>query len=207
VSGPQGLTVLADGYHDVPDGKVAAVVTSLQMFARPTLRPEAPEAPWKLTRLEKPGPDAYRALYRQVGAPWLWFSRLFMSEAELTAATHDPKVEVYRLDAPGGEAGILELDFREPGECELAFFGVSPGLIGGGAARWMMNRAIERAWSQPIHRFWVHTCTLDHPGAPAFYMRSGFAPFRRQVEVADDPRLVGLAAPETAAHVPLIRPT
>jgi hypothetical protein len=50
----------------------------------------------------------------------------------------------------------------------------------------------------------VHTCTLDHPGAPAFYMRSGFTPFRRQVEVADDPRLVGKADPASAAHIPVI---
>jgi hypothetical protein len=50
----------------------------------------------------------------------------------------------------------------------------------------------------------VHTCTLDHPGAPAFYVRSGFTPFRRQVEVADDPRLVGKADPASAAHIPVI---
>jgi GNAT superfamily N-acetyltransferase len=206
VSGPKGLTTLADGYHDVPPGKVAAVVTSLEMFARPPLRDEAADAPFTLTRIPEPGVDEYRALYRAVGTDWLWFSRLFMPEAELLAAIRDPAVEVYRLDAPGGEVGILELDFREPDECELAFFGVSKGLIGGGAARWMMNRAIERAWSAPIRRFWVHTCTLDSPGAPAFYMRSGYVPFRRQVEVSDDPRLAGLSPPDSAAHVPLIRP-
>ena len=111
-----------------------------------------------------------------------------------------------RLEGAGEDTGILELDFREPGACELTYFGVTAGLVGGGAARWMMNRAIERAWSAPISRFWVHTCTLDHPGAPAFYMRSGFKPFRRQVEIADDPRLLGLAAPQSAPHVPLIRP-
>ena len=83
---------------------------------------------------------------------------------------------------------------------------MSAGLIGGGAARWMMNRAIEMAWARPIKRFWVHTCTLDAPGAPAFYMRSGFVPFRRQVEIADDPRLAGLAPLDSAPHVPVIRP-
>jgi hypothetical protein len=46
-----------------------------------------------------------------------------------------------------------------------------------------MNRAIERAWSRPIRRFWAHTCTLDHPSALGFYKRSGFRPFRRQVEI------------------------
>jgi hypothetical protein len=67
-----------------------------------------------------------------------------------------------------------------------------------------MNRAIERAWARPIHRFWVHTCTLDHPGALGFYIRSGFRPYARRVEVADDPRLVGLAPRTSAPHVPII---
>jgi hypothetical protein len=67
-----------------------------------------------------------------------------------------------------------------------------------------MNRAIERAWARPIHRFWVHTCTLDHPGALGFYIRSGFKPYARRVEVADDPRLVGLAPRTSAPHIPII---
>ena len=202
----QLLTWPADGYHDLPEGKIASVVTHLQMFEKPPLRPEVPDAPWRLTRLTAPASDEYLALYRAVGTEWLWFTRLFLPADELAATIGDPKIEVYRLEAPGGDAGILELDFRTAGQCELVYFGVTAGLIGGGAARWMMNRAIEQAWSQPIQRFWVHTCTLDDPRAPAFYMRSGFAPFRRQVEIADDPRLVGKAPPDSAAHVPVIGP-
>jgi len=39
-----------------------------------------------------------------------------------------------------------------------------------------------------------------------FYERSGFRPFRRQVEIAEDPRLSGLAPMDAAAHVPLLAP-
>jgi len=198
--------MLADGFHDVPGGKVAAIVTSLEMFEVPPLRAEVDGEAWTLRRLTDPTADEYLDLYRAVGQDWLWFTRLVMPRAELLAAIGDPRVEVYRLEAEGGETGILELDFRDAGTCELAYFGVSAGLIGGGAARWLMNRAIQRAWSQPIRRFWVHTCTLDHPGAPAFYMRSGFRPFRREVEIADDPRLIGLAPADSTPHVPVIRP-
>ena len=67
-----------------------------------------------------------------------------------------------------------------------------------------MNRAIERAWSQPIRRFWVHTCTLDSPGAIGFYQRSGFRPYAIEVEVADDPRLSGHLPRTAAPHVPII---
>lgn len=197
---------LANGLHDLAPGKVADIVTSLEMFQRPPLRPEAGDAPWRLERMIQPDAADYLALYTAVGRDWLWFTRLVTPLPDLNASILDPRVEVYRLVAPGGETGILELDFREPDTCELTYFGVTGGLIGGGAARWMMNRAIERAWSQPIRRFWVHTCTLDAQGAVDFYQRSGFRAFRRQVEVADDPRLAGLAPLDSAPHVPVIRP-
>jgi hypothetical protein len=51
----------------------------------------------------------------------------------------------------------------------------------------------------------VHTCTLDHPAALAFYQRSGFVAYRRQVEIDDDPRLDGTLPADAAPHVPLIR--
>ena len=198
--------MLADGLHDVPAGKIADIVTSLEMFARPPLRPEADGAGWSLHHLADPAADGYLALYSAVGRDWLWFTRLVMPPVDLQVVLGDPRVEVYRLEADGGEVGILELDFREPDTCELAYFGVTRGLVGGGAARWLMNRAIQRAWSRPIRRFWVHTCTLDHPSAPEFYMRSGFTPFRREVEIADDPRLTGQSPSDSAPHIPVIQP-
>ena len=127
-----------------------------------------------------------------------------MADVELAAIIHPPLVEVYALVQDGRDEGLLELDFREAGQCELAYFGVTAKLIGGGAARWLMNRALERAWSRPVTRFWVHTCTFDHPAAVAFYQRSGFRAFRRQIETADDPRLDGTAPRGVARHVPVI---
>jgi GNAT superfamily N-acetyltransferase len=196
--------MLTDGLHDVPPDRIAAVVTSLEMKTRPALRPEQ-EGPWRLQRMTRPHPDAYRALYGKVGDEWLWFSRFLISDAELTAIIHDPKVEVYGLDVAGSIEGLLELDFRHDGEAELAFFGVTASLVGGGGARWLMNRALEMVWQRPISRFWVHTCTLDHPNALAFYMRSGFVPFRRQIEIAPDPRLQGLSL-ASRARTPMLVP-
>ena len=69
------------------------------------------------------------------------------------------------------------------------FFGVTANLIGNGAGSWLMCRALEIAWSRPIRRVWVQTCSFDHPAALAFYQRSGFRAFRRQIEIASDPRL------------------
>ena len=194
---------LPDGYSDVPAGKIAAVVTHLEMTERPALRPD-PDGAWTLRRVPSPDLDWFRDLYRRVGEEWLWFSRLQMADAELAAIIRSPMVDVYALLHEDRDEGLLELDFRDAGQCELAFFGVTADLIGSGAGRWLMNRALEQAWSRQVSRVWVHTCTLDHPSALAFYQRSGFRPFRRQIEIADDPRLDGTAPRSAAKHVPII---
>jgi GNAT superfamily N-acetyltransferase len=195
--------ILPDGYSDVPSGKIAAIVTHLEMTARPTPRSD-PAGAWTLRRVEMPPLDWFRDLYLRVGEEWLWFSRMRMPDADLAAIIQAPLVEVYALEHEGRDEGLLELDFRDVGQCEIAFFGVSAKLIGSGAGRWLMNRTLELSWSRPIARVWVHTCTFDHPAALAFYRRSGFRPFRRQVEIADDPRLDGTAPRGAARHVPII---
>lgn len=198
--------LLPDGYSEVPDGKLAAVVTYLQMRAKPTLRADVAGEAWQLRRVTRPQVDWYRALFRRIGSDWLWYSRLVMPREDLQAILASADNEVYSLTADGHDAGLLELDFRRSGECELAFFGLTHALQGRGAGRWLMNRAIERAWARPISRFWVHTCTHDHHEALGFYVRSGFEPYARRVEVADDPRLTGEAPRTAASHIPIIEP-
>jgi GNAT superfamily N-acetyltransferase len=195
--------ILPDGYSDIPAGKIACVVTHLEMTARPALRSDPPGA-WTLRRVETPGLDWFRDLYRRVGEEWLWSGRLQISDADLDAIIHAPLVEVYALVADGREEGLLELDFRATGDCELVFFGVTAKLIGSGAGSWLMNRALELAWSRQVARVWLHTCTYDHPAAVTFYQRSGFRPFRRQVEIEDDPRLDGTLRRDAARHVPIV---
>jgi len=189
---------------DVPPGRVAAVVTSLAMTARPAPRPEPPASGLSLELLRPVTIDRYRDLFRLVGADYLWFSRLRMADDTLEAILSDPAVDIYALNMDGRAAGLLELDFRDGKSCELAFFGLAANAIGNGAGRWLMNRAIERAWARPIDRFWVHTCTLDHPAALGFYIRSGFVPYRRQVEVADDPRVTGALPTDAARQIPIL---
>jgi GNAT superfamily N-acetyltransferase len=138
--------ILPDGYSDIPAGKIAAVVTHLEMTARPPHRDDPPGA-WSLRKVDVPALDWYRDLFRRVGENWLWFSRARMSDAELAAIIHAAGIEIYALVVDGRDEGLLELDFREPGQCELVYFGVTASLIGTGAARFLMNRALERAWS------------------------------------------------------------
>lgn len=194
--------MIADGYTDLPPGKIAAVVTYLEMRAAPS-PPAGPPQGWSLAPI---GGDLarYRRLYREVGEPWLWSSRVLTADAALQEILDDPQVEALALHADGADIGLLELDFRVAGECELAFLGVVPGAIGNGAGRFLMSAAIQRAFARPVARFWLHTCTLDHPGALAFYLRSGFRAYKRAVEVFDDPRLTGHMPREAAPQAPVI---
>jgi GNAT superfamily N-acetyltransferase len=154
--------------------------------------------------VKQPNLTRYRDLYYRVGKDYLWASRLLLDDGALAAILHDPALGVYVLRADGRDAGILELDFRISRACELVFFGVERALLGRGAGRWLMNRAVALAWSAPIERFWVHTCTLDHPSAPEFYVRSGFTPYRRQIEIFADPRVLGILPRDAAPDVPIL---
>lgn len=189
----------------LPPGQVGAIVTSLEMRARPPLRP-TPDSPLRLVRWPAPALDKYRALFRRIGEPWLWFSRLVMPAAQLDQILADPDVYVYAVeDRAGIEVGMLELDFREPATCEVAYFGLVPELAGQGHGRWLMAQALALAWSNDVRRVWVHTCTLDHPAALGFYRAQGFEPYARAVETFSDPRLSGHLLESAAPHVPLIR--
>ena len=196
--------VLANGCYRLPTGTLATVVTCLEWTAQPPPRASFADDGLRLERFDQRDSEAYLALFALIGQDWMWYSRLLMARAKLEAILADPKVEVYALKDGAASIGIVELDFREAGVCELAFFGLAPGAIGKGAGRFLMEQAIGMAWSRPIARLWVHTCTFDHPLALAFYRRSGFRPFALMVEVHDDPRLLGLLPREASPQVPLI---
>lgn len=190
-------------YEKVTDGELAAVVTFLEMRDSP--RAEVPPSPLTLRRMEHPRPEYYRELFRKVGARWLWFSRLVMDDAALAAIIQHPAVELFTIvDESGSEAGMLELHYREPGECELSFVGLVPELSGQGHGRWLLAEAINRAWREGVTRVHVHTCTLDHPAALSAYRRAGFVPYRRAVERFPDPRLLGFLPRDCAPQIPLI---
>ena len=188
----------------VAAGELATVVTTLRMTNRPPLRP-MPDSPLRLVRWHAPAPDRHRTLFRRVGETWLWFSRLTLDDAALSAIIDDPRVEVMAVTDPGGvEIGMVELDFRTEGLCEIAYFGLVPQLAGGGHGRWLMAQTLARAWRPGIETVGVNTCTLDSPRALGFYRAQGFAVVRRTVETFPDPRALGLLPVEVAPQIPYL---
>lgn len=197
---------IAFGYSDIPPGHVASVVTCLEMRQKPHSTATSLPEGVTLERFVGDSLTTYRALFRKVGEDWLWFSRLFMPDKTLTDILNNDNIEVYVIRDGGEDIGLLELDFSEPGQCELVFLGLIQGTTGKGLGRAVINKASELAWSKPIERFWVHTCTFDHPSALNFYIRSGFTPYAFQVEVRPDPRLTGHLPRHAAPHIPIIDP-
>jgi GNAT superfamily N-acetyltransferase len=190
-------------YEDVSDRDLAAVVTFLDMRESPELG--IPPSPLSLHRVDAPQPAEYRELFRTIGSRWLWYSRLTMPDADLAAIIQDPKVELFTVgEETGRHVGMLELDFRERGECELSFVGLIPELSGQGHGQWLLAEAVSRSWREGISRVHVHTCTLDHPAALGAYRRAGFVPYRRAIERFPDPRLIGSLPSDCAPQVPLL---
>ncbi len=187
----------------VTDGELAAVVTFLEMRKPPT--GQVPASSLSLRRIADPDVDHYRQLFRRVGQTWLWFSRLMLSDERLIEIIGDESVELYAVvDDIGAAVGMLELDFRNDKECELAFVGLVPELAGMGHGRWLLGESLRLAWRDGIRRVHVHTCTLDHPAALPAYRNAGFTACGRAVERFPDPRVIGILPRDCAPQVPLL---
>ena len=185
----------------LPEGHVGAVVTYLEMTERPRPGP-LPASPLSLDCWPAPDPDRYRALFRKVGARWLWYSRLLMDDERLRREM----AEVHAvLDPAAIEVGLLELDFRQEGECLIRFLGLVPELAGKGHGAWLFAQTLALAWRPGVRRVAVNTCTLDHPAALKAYLKAGFTAYQRAFESFPDPRLNGLLPAGCAPQIPLMR--
>jgi hypothetical protein len=172
---------LPNGFYELPTGKLANVVTCLEMEASPQVEAKALPAGYSLNRVNSDDLTSYRALFRKVGEDFLWFSRLIMPDEKLKAILGHKDIESYALYRGDTAVGVMELDFKDMPNCELAFFGLAKETIGSGLGRILMNIAVNRAWDK-------------------------FKPYALMVEVHDDPRLQGKLPKTASPHVALIDP-
>ncbi|HLJ12308.1 MAG TPA: GNAT family N-acetyltransferase [Planctomycetaceae bacterium] len=159
---------------------MGVTTTYLEMFARPGCDAPAPMTGIAIVEAHKPTVAYYRFLYDAVGSDWQWTSRKKLSDAELGRIIQDPQVELHVLFVDGVPAGFAELDGRVPGEIELKQFGLMPEFIGRGLGKFFLHWVIERAFSYNPERFWLHTCTLDHPAALPNYLKAGFVAYKTE---------------------------
>jgi GNAT superfamily N-acetyltransferase len=164
-------------------------ITYLEMLARPVgRRVAAPLEKLALMQAEACPVSFYRYLYDTVGEPWLWFERRMIGDLALAAQIGKPTIEIFVLYVRGVPAGFFELDTAAARETKLCYFGLIPDFIGRRLGPYLLQAAIDRAWSRPIDRFWLHTSTFDHPKALRVYHRAGFVVYARRAVSFDDPR-------------------
>jgi catechol 2,3-dioxygenase-like lactoylglutathione lyase family enzyme len=60
-----------------------------------------------------------------------------------------------------------------------------PEFIGQGLGSWFLRWTIEKAWSYQPKRFWLHTCTKDHPAALPNYLKAGFELYKEEVKESE----------------------
>jgi GNAT superfamily N-acetyltransferase len=184
---------LDTGEIDPGPKSLDVVITHLEMTERPK-RPTVPAPPGKLAlmRVDSPSVEFCRYLYNSVGEPWFWWERRKMPDDELQRNIGDPKVEVYVLYVQGEPGGYVELDRRPEPTIDFAYFGIFPRFVGRGFGPYLLNWAVDQAWSYGPRRLIVNTCTLDHPKALRTYQKVGFVPYRQERKTIVDPRAAGL---------------
>lgn len=203
---PPGTPTIAiplDGIAALPGGVLPAIVTFMETRTPPATAP-AGEPP-VTERLGPSEADRFRRLFRAVGEPWLWTSRLRHSDAVIAARIGDPGIATLAVVEGDHDVGLVELDLRRAGEVEIVLFGLVPEAVGRGLGRRLMDDVLARAWRRPgLKRVWLHTCTLDHPKAVGFYRSFGFRAYRRAVEIVPDPRFDGLLGADVAPSWPAV---
>lgn len=150
----------------------------LEMLAPPADVSPAPPAGLSIVHARRPTLSFYRFLYDGVGRDYHWYSRGRLADDALTALVQHPLNEVHVLHADGTPAGFAELDRRQADDIELVQFGLLPEFIGQGLGRYFLRWTIDRVWTYRPRRFWLHTCTLDHPAALPNYRKAGFEVYR-----------------------------
>ena len=128
-----------------------------------------------------PAPSLWRYLYTEVGRPHHWVDRLAWTDAEIASYLADPALELWGLRVGGEIAGYFELRACADASVEIAYFGLLPAFIGRGLGKFLLTRAVERAWELGPTRIWLHTSSLDHSSALPNYLARGFRVWKQEI--------------------------
>ncbi|MBJ7539842.1 GNAT family N-acetyltransferase [Marinomonas transparens] len=124
-----------------------------------------------------------RFLYQLIGEQWDWTDKLSLSDEEWKAYVESPNVRTWVAYYDGAVAGYFELNAKESGDTEIAYFGLAPNFIGKGFGGYLLSQAISNAWDiSSTKRVWVHTCSLDHASALSNYQARGLKMYKEETE-------------------------
>jgi ribosomal protein S18 acetylase RimI-like enzyme len=162
------------------------LTTYFEAFAPPPGAPVA--APAGEIAITEPRLDSvdYLKLYRRVGEPVAWDTRLHQAASELDALLRSDSVILYVLSLGAAPVGLCEFDLSAPVDIELTHFGLVPEAQRRGLGTYLLDCCLRRIWEARPRRVWLHTDTEDHPRAIPLYQRFGFRQFdQRWLEYPD----------------------
>jgi GNAT superfamily N-acetyltransferase len=160
--------------------EVAYTITYLEMTEPLKVAPALP-GDVRLECCVQPPVWFFLSLYDAVGRMYEWVDKFAEDPEDLHDFVQHPEVALYVAYRHGWPAGFFQLDWRSPGVCDLAYFGLVPEAIGGGIGGSLLRTAIATGWERAgVRRMTVNTCTLDHPRALELYKRMGFSPVRTE---------------------------
>ena len=173
-----------DGNSATPT-QAPETTTYLEMLSPGNLRPSRAD-PGALTVRRLPASEfaTGRRLYQEVGDGYLWIDRLVWSDRQWREYYQRPGIEIWVGESGGDLAGYFELDARDDGSTELAYFGLLPQAIGCGLGGLLLTAAIRQAWTNGAKRVWVHTSSRDHAGALPNYLARGFHVYHTETKLA-----------------------
>ena len=133
-----------------------------------------------IEQVKQPTPEFIRFLYTAVGGDWHWTDRLPWSYQQWQEWIDRPEFQTWVAYVSGSPVGYFELESQPGGNVEITFFGLLPSYIGRGLGGHLLTIAVEKAWQMGAYRVWLHTCSLDHPGALANYRARGFQVYHEE---------------------------
>jgi len=169
----------------IPAGtEVPYTVTYLSMDTRPNAAALAMPADVRLEVAQNPPVWFFLSLYGAVGRDYEWVDKFDDDPEDLRAYLQNPDMQLTTACRHGWPQGFFLLDWRLPGICDLAYFGLVPEAVGTGIGAKLLAAAIQAGWARAgVTRMTLNTCTLDHPRALQVYLNAGFRPVHTEEHV------------------------
>ncbi|MGC8739101.1 MAG: GNAT family N-acetyltransferase [Candidatus Hydrogenedens sp.] len=170
--------------------KILLTTWYLEIFSIPDFPPKTISIKdFHIERIEKPPLHFYRYLYDTIGSPWTWWERKLQSDEQLLQEIHKPEVELYVPYIQFLPIGMVELDFREFPQVQLAYFGIFPEYYNKKIGGYLLDWSIRFVFSRGAKRYWLHTCSLDSPNALPAYQKAGFQLYKTVNEYTEHPEI------------------
>jgi GNAT superfamily N-acetyltransferase len=142
---------------------------------------------FELKQVKIPCPEFNRFFYSAIGGDWFWLDRLPWTYEQWRTYVTRPEIQTWCGYSAGTPVGYFELELLPETGVEIVYFGLLPQFVGKGLGGALLTSAIQQAWALEPHRVWVHTCTLDHPGALSNYQARGFRLYKQETKAENLP--------------------